>query len=75
MKSGDFRMQNLVGKKFLVTGGAGTIGKELVRQLCLYYKPKEVRVIDNNESSLFFLDQNYINDPRVRCYIGDVRQG
>jgi len=73
MGSGDSRMQNLIGKKFLVTGGAGTVGEELVRQLCLYYKPKEVRVIDNSESTLFFLEQNYINDPRVRCYIGDVR--
>lgn len=66
-------MQILRGKKFLITGGAGTVGKELVRQLCLYYNPEEVRVIDNNESSLFFLDQDYNYDPRVRCYIGDVR--
>ncbi|MTI80522.1 MAG: SDR family NAD(P)-dependent oxidoreductase [Firmicutes bacterium] len=66
-------MLNLMGKKFLITGGAGTVGKEIVRQLCLYYEPKEVRVIDNNESALFFLEQNYTNDPRVNCYIGDVR--
>jgi FlaA1/EpsC-like NDP-sugar epimerase len=67
------KMQNLRGKKFLITGGAGTVGKELVRQLCLYYNPQEVRVIDNNEPSLFFLEHEYIYNPRVRCYIGDVR--
>jgi len=60
-------------KKVLVTGGAGTVGREIVRQLCRFHEPAEVRIIDNNETALFFLDEEYRSDPRVNCFIGDVR--
>ncbi|MBO8132161.1 MAG: SDR family NAD(P)-dependent oxidoreductase [Candidatus Marinimicrobia bacterium] len=61
------------GKHVLVTGASGTVGKELVRQLSERFYPAEIRAIDNNESGLFFLDQNYYQDHRVRCFLGDVR--
>ncbi len=44
------------GKVIAVTGAAGTIGRELVRQL-IDLKPCEIRAIDINESEVFFLDQ------------------
>lgn len=66
-------MDIFTNKKILVTGGAGTIGKELVRHLCRFYEPKEVRVIDNNETALFFLSEEHRDDPRVNCFLGDVR--
>lgn len=59
--------------RILVTGGSGTVGKEVVRQLCSNHDPKEVRILDNNEESLFFLSEAYRDDPRVQCFIGDVR--
>jgi FlaA1/EpsC-like NDP-sugar epimerase len=50
------------GSKILITGGAGSIGSELVIRL-LSYKPKKIVVIDFNETALFFL-QNKINFPK-----------
>lgn len=63
------------GKRILVTGACGTVGAELVRQLLSAGAdgPEEVTGIDNQESSLFFLDQQYLDDPRARFFVGDVR--
>lgn len=62
-------------KRILVTGGCGTVGSELVRQLLAEnrFSPEEVIGIDNNESELFFLDQQFISDQRARFFLADVR--
>lgn len=60
------------GKVILVTGAAGTVGKELVRQL-VEHEPREIRLVDNNESELFFLNNKYHASGIVRSYLGDVR--
>jgi FlaA1/EpsC-like NDP-sugar epimerase len=59
-------------KIILITGAAGTVGKELVRQL-IKLKPGELRLMDNNESELFFLGNTYRNTGLVTSYLGDVR--
>lgn len=63
------------GKSILVTGACGTVGAELVRQLLTVpeYAPAEVVGIDNNESQLFFLDQQYLGDSRARFFVADIR--
>jgi FlaA1/EpsC-like NDP-sugar epimerase len=68
-------MKKFEGKSILVTGACGTVGAELIQQLLINsnYAPKEVVAIDNNESALFFLDQKYLNDNRVRFYVTDIR--
>ncbi len=65
----------LKGKRILVTGACGTVGSELFRILCQTpeYEPKEIVGVDNNESSLFFMDQKYLNDDRTRFYLADIR--
>ncbi|MEI7700229.1 MAG: polysaccharide biosynthesis protein [Planctomycetia bacterium] len=68
------------GKTVLVTGGCGTVGRELVRQL-LSHQPGEIRAIDTNESEVFFLEQELMEHSRQHpeqrvsslCQIGDVR--
>lgn len=63
------------GKSILVTGTCGTVGSELNRQLLTKpeYAPAEVVGIDNNESQLFFLDQQYLKDGRANFFVADIR--
>ena len=51
------------GKTILVTGGVGTIGSFLVDGL-LQLDIKKLICLDNNESELFFSEQEHINDKR-----------
>lgn len=68
-------MKKFLGKTILVTGSCGTVGSELVRQLLTSadYSIKEVIGVDNNESALFFQDQEYLKDSRAHFYAIDVR--
>ena len=68
-------MKRFTNKSILVTGSCGTVGSELVKQLLMdeVYPPKEVIGIDNNESALFFQDQEHIKDARAHFYVVDLR--
>jgi len=59
-------------KRILVTGGCGTVGQELVRQL-LAQQPRELRVLDNSEDGVFALDQQLGHAPNLNVVVGDVR--
>lgn len=59
------------GKDILVTGGCGSIGTEIVKQL-IKFNPKRIKVFDNNESGLFNLQQE-LNSPLIRVLVGDIR--
>ena len=58
-------------KKVLITGVAGTVGKELLRQLIT----REYRIvgIDNDEAGLFELILDYESDPTVNLFLCDIR--
>ena len=64
------------GKSILVTGVCGTVGSELIKQLIngQRYKPAQVVGIDNNESELFFLDQQYENESHANLFVADIRE-
>jgi UDP-N-acetylglucosamine 4,6-dehydratase len=59
-------------KNILVTGGTGSIGREIVRKV-LQYKPNVVRVFNNDETELFNMEQELGNYPNIRFLVGDVR--
>lgn len=57
----------------LVTGGTGSWGYELVRQL-LTYNPKEIRIFSRNESNQFTMKQEFDNNPKLHFIIGDIKE-
>lgn len=58
------------GKNILVTGGAGSIGRELVKKILLT-DVRSVRVLDNNETGLHDVALDF-GDPRIRLLLGDI---
>lgn len=59
-------------KKILVTGGCGSIGRIIVKQL-IELGAEEIRVFDNCEQSLFRMEMRHKNNPSMRLILGDVR--
>lgn len=67
----------LTGKTILVTGAAGSIGSELVRQI-LSFKPRRLVMLDIAESPLYDLElelkeQNLERQSCIETVIGDIR--
>ncbi len=58
-------------KIVVVTGGAGSIGYETALQLASS-AAKEIRLIDNNESELFDIQQKLKSDPRFQFFCMDI---
>jgi FlaA1/EpsC-like NDP-sugar epimerase len=61
------------GKKILVTGGAGSIGSEIVRTL-LKSKPDVIRIYSRGESEQFELQHELSKHKNIRYLVGDVRE-
>lgn len=61
------------GKKILITGGTGTIGKQLTRRL-LKEEPSVIRIFSRDEFKQFEMAQEYQKyTSQLRFLIGDVR--
>jgi FlaA1/EpsC-like NDP-sugar epimerase len=63
----------LDGKRVLVTGACGTVGRELVRQLLEETQVGELIALDNNESELFFLEQRFSKHLNTFFFLADIR--
>ncbi|MDP3792381.1 MAG: polysaccharide biosynthesis protein [bacterium] len=59
-------------KIILVTGGTGSIGSEIVRQL-LKCRPKQIRILSRNDSKQYHLLEKLNYPKNVRALIGDIR--
>ncbi len=59
------------GKRVIVTGGVGSVGRQIVSQL-LAFGVEKIRVIDNNESGLFDMEQQYARCDRLEFSICDI---
>lgn len=62
-----------IGKKILITGGTGSWGNELVRQLLeLKRGPQEIVIYSRGEHKQVEM-KAYYNNPKLRFIIGDIR--
>ena len=59
-------------KNILITGGTGSIGQEIVREI-LKYEPEVVRVLDVDETKQFELQEDYGDTANIRFLLGDIR--
>ncbi len=60
------------GKNILITGGTGSIGMGLAKQLAKY-NPKEIRIFSNDENSIFEAKENLGANHIYKFMVGDVR--
>ncbi len=58
-------------KVILITGGTGTIGMELAEQI-LKSEPKAVRILTNDENSLFHAMNKFSESNKFRYFLGSV---
>ena len=60
-------------KSILITGGTGSFGKAFTRQVLSKYNPKKVIIYSRDELKQFEMSQEFLNEDRLRYFIGDVR--
>ena len=60
------------GKNILITGGTGSIGMGIAKQL-VKYNPKEIRIFSNDENSIFEAKENLGGNSIYKFMVGDVR--
>jgi UDP-N-acetylglucosamine 4,6-dehydratase len=63
----------LANSSILITGGTGSFGNTFVPMTLDKYNPKRLVIYSRDEMKQWEMAQRYQNDPRVRFFIGDVR--
>ncbi len=62
----------LNNKTILITGGTGSFGQKFVGIVLRKYKPKKIIVFSRDEYKQFLMKKKF-NSPRLRYFIGNVR--
>lgn len=63
----------LSGKVVLVTGGSGSFGNAFVPLTLAKHNPKKIIIFSRDEMKQWEMAKRFEGDPRVRFFIGDVR--
>jgi UDP-N-acetylglucosamine 4,6-dehydratase (inverting) len=63
----------LSGSNVLITGGTGSFGKAFLRYVLDQVGPRRLAVYSRDELKQYELRQAFDDDPRLRWFIGDVR--
>lgn len=63
----------LSDKTILVTGGTGSFGNTFVPMTLAKYNPRKIIILSRDEMKQWDMAKKFHNDPRVRFFIGDVR--
>ena len=63
----------LTNKTILITGGTGSFGNTFVPMTLAKYNPKKIIIFSRDEMKQWDMAKKFEGDPRVRFFIGDVR--
>lgn len=66
-------MTFLNNKSILITGGTGSFGKSFIKHALAHLEPKRIAVLSRDELKQYEFRNEIGDDPRVRWFIGDVR--
>ena len=66
-------MSILTGSDILVTGGTGSFGRTFVRHALNHLNPRRIIVFSRDELKQWEVRQSFGDDPRLRFFLGDVR--
>jgi UDP-N-acetylglucosamine 4,6-dehydratase len=64
---------SLSGKSILLTGGTGSFGRRFTQRVLADHKPTRLAILSRDELKQWEFAQELGSDPRVRFFIGDVR--
>lgn len=66
-------MSTLTGTSILVTGGTGSFGKAFTRYALDHLDPKRLVIFSRDELKQYEMRNQFKDDPRLRWFIGDIR--
>lgn len=66
-------MRILEDSSILITGGTGSFGKEFIRYALDNLNPRRLVIFSRDELKQYEVRQQFNNDPRLRWFIGDIR--
>ena len=66
-------MSALHGSTILITGGTGSFGKAFIRYALEELDPRRLVIFSRDELKQYEVRQLFADDPRLRFFIGDVR--
>ncbi|MBB1320167.1 UDP-N-acetylglucosamine 4,6-dehydratase (inverting) [Shewanella sp. SR43-8] len=61
-------------KSIIITGGTGSFGHKYTKTILERYKPKRLIILSRDELKQYEMQQKF-NDPCMRYFLGDVRDG
>ena len=66
-------MTQLTGSSILVTGGTGSFGKAFIEKALREFDPRRLIVFSRDELKQYEVRARFGDDPRLRWFIGDIR--
>ena len=66
-------MTTFEGASILITGGTGSFGKAFLDRVLTIHNPARVVIFSRDELKQYEMRQTWGDDPRVRFFLGDIR--
>lgn len=66
-------MSILEGSSILITGGTGSFGKAFIKYALDNLNPRRLVIFSRDELKQYEVRQQFADDPRLRWFIGDIR--